>query len=329
MVSIRHATVIRDGFHNGFTDLQFWKNIYWIAYRKGSGHATMDGTACISITQDRMRFQEVVKLKLDGDNRDPKLFPISGNRMAITIPSWQGGYKANDLKQFIAFSEDGFNWEKPVRILKDGQWLWRIRKHSGVHYGLIQELTPNKDGGLQHNLLLMTTENFLDWKLHCRIGSNNESLFESDLFFHENAEAWLVARSSVNPGYSYFGKATPPYTNWELTRLKSMIHAPIILKHGGKLYVSGRCSPEHEGIEEFPSKASLGFWELNEGKVDLRIFIPAMGDCSYPGLINDPKGRICLTYYSQHAYHMGTYQSPQLDQGCAPDDIYFAELQLP
>jgi hypothetical protein len=66
--------------------------------------------------------------------------------------------------------------------------------------------------------------------------------------------------------------------------------------------------------------------------------IPATGDCSYPGLIKDPEGRVCLSYYSQHAYHMGVVPmpfrlepTPPHDHGqlLASDDVYFAELDLP
>ena len=60
-----------------------------------------------------------------------------------------------------------------------------------------------------------------------------------------------------------------------------------------------------------------------------------MGDCSYPGLIKDPEGRICMTYYSQHAYLMGVEPFPWQQWGPAeakaliPSDVYFAELALP
>ncbi|MHB0934782.1 MAG: hypothetical protein ACYDCO_06420 [Armatimonadota bacterium] len=39
---LRQATVIRDGWHNAFTDLQFWQGCYWVSYRKGAAHTSMD-----------------------------------------------------------------------------------------------------------------------------------------------------------------------------------------------------------------------------------------------------------------------------------------------
>ena len=161
---VRQTTVVRDRFHNGFTDLQYWQSLYWVSYRKGSGHATMDGEAIVSVSADRLRFREAARIKLYGDNRDPKLFPVSDECLAMTIPTWEGNYNSKSLRQYITFSSDGFNWEKPQRILGDGEWLWRIREHEGTYYGLVQELGTRPDGSRQHNLVLMTSSDLLTWQ---------------------------------------------------------------------------------------------------------------------------------------------------------------------
>ena len=326
----RQTTVARDGWHNGFTDLQHWQSLYWVSYRKGSGHATLDGEAVVSVSVDRARFREAARVKVYGDNRDPKLFPVSPDRIAMTIPTWEGDYQSSSLRQYITFSPDGFNWEKPQRILADGEWLWRIREHEGTYYGLIEELGVRPDGGRQHNLVLMTSKDLLTWETHCRIGNDDVGLNESDIVFRDDGTAWIVARSTKAPGYSYFCHAKAPYTEWEFQPLTALIHAPIMLEHDGELYVSGRSKPALEGIEGFPSASSLGVWRVSFGKVEPVLRIPAMGDCSYPGLIEDPDGRVCLTYYSQHAYYMGVVDSdaPFSDTNRMPDDVYFAELEL-
>ena len=104
-----------------------------------------------------------------------------------------------------------------------------------------------------------------------------------------------------------------------------------MLEHEGEFYVAGRSRPELEGIHDFPCDHSLGLWKVGFGTVESVLRIPAMGDCSYPGLIKDPEGRICMSYYSQHAYYMGVFDSdaPFQNFNAAPDDVYFAELELP
>jgi hypothetical protein len=335
---LRQVTVARDGWHNGFTDLAYWQGAYWVSYRKGSAHASIDGEAVLSVSLDRARFREAARLKMPGDNRDPKLVPLRDDRLAMIFPSWLGGYEKRDLQQYISFSNDGFRWEPPTPILARGQWLWRVRRRRSVFYGLIERIC-RPDEKTRMCLELVTSDNLLDWTMLARVGENLP-LNESDIFFHPDGEAWIVARGFGQPGYSYFAAARPPYTHWRVRNLKTLIHAPVILAHKGVLYVAGRRDADLEQDATFPflARRSLGIWTLTRGKVEPVLRIPATCDCSYPGLIKDPQGRICLSYYSQHAYDTGVIEkpfrpepAPPHDKGqlLTPDDVYFAELELP
>lgn len=324
---LRQTTVVRDGMHNGFTDLQYWQGCYWVGYRKGASHASIDGTATISFSGDRSRFREAAKLRVAGDNRDPKLFPLSENRMAAYFPSWTRGVAKHDLQQYISFTDNGIDWEKPTPILPPRQWLWRIRKHEGRYYGLIQNLEGDwSNGHNPHQLDLAVSDDLLEWTVLTRIGEPY-GLNESDIFWQANGEAWIVARSAVRDGSSFFASARAPYTDWAVKELGPMVHAPIFLQHDGALYVAGRCHPASTGNPVFPYPgASLGIWQVEKGEITPVLQIPATGDCSYPGLIKDSEGRICLTYYSQHAYLMGILTFPESTD--RPADVYFAELEL-
>lgn len=329
----RITTVARDGLHNGFTDLQYWQSLYWTSYRKGSSHASLDGEAIVNVSQDRNRFREVASIKVVGDNRDPKMFPISDDRMAMTIPSWQGDYQAKSLRQFITFTHNGYDWETPQRILDDGHWLWRIREHNGQYFGLVQRLIdesiePRK---LLHHLFLMKSTDLLNWENLGIVGDESLELNESDIHFCKDGTAWIVARSIGDPGYAYFAHAKAPYTDWQTQSLGVLIHAPIFLEHDGAMYVAGRCRYDKEGVDAMPWQSGCAVWKLEFGKVTPVLRMPAWGDCSYPGLIKDPDGRICMSYYSQHAYFGGVINSSlsRGDDGVPiPDDVYFAELEL-
>jgi hypothetical protein len=336
---VRQVTVVRDGLHNAFTDLQFWQGCYWVGYRKGAGHVSMDGQAAVSMSADRNRFREAARLHVPGDNRDPKLFPVDEDRIALHVASWTHGAAKRHLQQYISFSQNGTDWGKPCPILGKQMWLWRVRRHDNRYYGLIQNLDGSWDGQMPHNLDLAVSSDLLEWKTIARVGEGL-GLNESDIFWQEDGEAWIVARSVVKPGGSFFCTARPPYTNWETTELSPMVHAPVFLHHNGELYVAGRCQPRSMGNAVFPFPGcSLGVWRVKRGFLEPVLHIPAVGDCSYPGMIKDSEGRICLTYYSQHAYYMGVLgfsQATDMPAGvvCAPDsvgmpaDVYFLELKL-
>lgn len=331
---LRQSTVVRDGHHNAFTDLQYWQGCYWISYRKGASHVSMDGNPAVSVSCDRERFREAARLRMPGDNRDPKLLPIDDGRMAAYFPSWTEGYARRKLQQHIAFTENGFDWERPRPILDPQMWMWRIRRHDGRYWGLIQNLSAGWEGPRKpHRLDLAVSDDLLNWQTVTRIGEGL-ALNESDIHWWPDGEAWVVSRNADDaeggPG-SFFACARPPYTDWEVTPMTPLVHAPAMLEHKGSLYVCGRSAPEREGITTFPfSWSSMGMWRVGRGELEPALRIPATGDCAYPGLIHDPDGRVCLSYYSQHAYAMGVVPSPSGDAFTHHHkaDVYFAELEL-
>ena len=334
---LRQVTVVRDGNHNAFTDLQYWQGCYWVTYRKGAGHVSMDGGVTLSVSADRTRFREVAHAHTPGDNRDPKLLPVSEDRMAWYFPSWVRGYEAGDLQQYITFSGDGYVWEKPIPILLPGNWLWRVRRHDDRYYGLIQNLTGEwVHEGTPHQLDVAVSDDLLEWEVIARVG-DEFGLNESDIHWQDDGEAWIVSRSAVKHFGSCFCSAKPPYTDWQVTEMAPMVHAPVFLRCEGELYVAGRNMPIVEGDITFPFKsAGVGLWRVERGTLEPVLRIPATGDCSYPGMVADPEGRVFLSYHSQHAYHMGVLTPPSRIQP-HPDnqadlleavDVYFAELEL-
>ncbi len=324
---IRMTTVVRDGMHNAFTDLQFWQGCYWVGYRKGSGHRSMDSEAVISVSTDRERFREVAKLRVRGDNRDPKLLPLDEDRMAAYWPSWTEGVEPRRLQQYISFSRNGYDWGEPEPVLDAQMWLWRIRPHDGRYFGLVQSLAGDWAAGSPHELDLIVSDNLCEWETITRIG-DGLGLNESDIHFRDDGEAWLVSRTVRRDDEvgSYFASAPPPYTEWTVTPMRPVVNAPVFVEHESDLYVAGRCRPTRDGETTFPfpGGASTAVWRVRRGELEPGLRMPATGDCSYPGLVKDPEGRVCMSYYSQHAYHTGVVDCPRENAA----DVFFAELDL-
>jgi hypothetical protein len=347
MASIRRqVTVVRDGYHNAFTDMVYWQDCYWVSYRKGTSHISMDGEVCLSVSEDRTRFREAARIKIPGDNRDPKLVVMTDGRLAMIFPTWVGGARNRHLQQFVSFSEDGFNWDKPVQIMEPHWWLWRVVEHGGRYYGAAYTYRDRHTG--EDNVRsqeFVVSDDLLAWEVLGQTGP--EPLGEAGFHFQPDGEVWMIARCTLpRTAPAFFCSSRPPYKDWESTQLDAMIHSPVTLEHNGVLYVAGRRHAPQEGDVTFPFTApySLGIWRVERGRVEPVLRIPATGDCAYPGFIKDPAGRICLSYYSQHAYRMGVVSEALLNSEEAPDtirnyqgepntqpqnDVYFAELELP
>ena len=357
---LRQTTVVRDGMHNAFTDMAHWQGCYWISYRKGAAHSSPNACVSISVSDDRHRFYEAAHVRVPGDNRDPKLMPMGPDRMAAYFPSSMylvdperyDGEKR--LHQYVAFSNDGFNWSEPTIVMTD-RWLWRVRAHDGRYWGLTYGTKPGtKQSERIRTLELVVSDDMLAWETVAQIGDDGHDLGESDILFHDDGRAWVVSRSSTAPGHAWFSSAEPPYESWQTQPLDTVIHAPAILAHNGMAYVAGRRHTLNEDTDSYPFAAgdtnhilpssllstpwSMAIWRLEHGRVEPVLHIPATGDCAYPGFIHDPDGRVCLSYYSQHAYHMGVVDQPRLTEASDPQqpwshtplpaDVYFVEVSL-
>jgi hypothetical protein len=160
-------------------------------------------------------------------------------------------------------------------------------------------------------------------------------LNESDIVFRPDGEAWIVSRTEgVTKRHGHFASAKPPFTDWHVESLGLIIQAPCIFEHEGRVYVAGRSVPRLLGESTWPFGQSLHIWELGRGEVTAVLRLPTAGDSTYPGVIKDPDGRLCMSYYSQHAYCLGIVPPFNAEVAEKPEnarvaDVYFAELELP
>jgi hypothetical protein len=339
---IRLNTVTRDGFHNAFTDMQFWNGCFWISYRKGATHISLDSQAIIACSADKCRFYEAAKIKIAGDVRDPKMVVVGPDRMALLVCVVPYGYEAEQLQQYICFSKDGVNFDEPKSILPPNHWLWRVVPFNGKYYGACYLDLPKKDpaaGGLHVRTQLMVSDDLLKWEKVSQIGQDDMALCETGMYFTQSQELWTVTRRNNESFAALLAIAKPPYTDWEYHHLNTSIEAPIIFEQGGVLYVSGRSHNVRDGRMDHPhaEPEGLAIWRLERGKVTSVLRLPAAGDCSYPGIAKDPSGRLFISYYSQHAYMDGVLPLPlypeeiRVDHRGAllkPADIYFGEISL-
>jgi hypothetical protein len=340
---IRMQTVTRDGLHNAFTDMQFWQGQYFIGYRKGAGHASMDGEAVFATSPNKSRFREVSRIKLSGDVRDPKLVIINEDRMATIFPVWEGGYIKRKLAQYVAFTTNGWDWGKPVAMaLPENHWMWRVTKSpiDGRYYGACYNF-PKDRAERNYITELMVSDDLINWKTISRIGDEPMSLGETGMWFSPEGELWTVTRRNKAPMTALLAIAKAPYTQWENHELGVHIHAPVIVETKGALYVCGRTNAVMDGRTTHPhgSPAGVMIWKLERGKVTPIIQLPGAGDCSYAGMLVGEDGRLLVSYYSMHAYLEGVLAPEYInawEPGATadkattmnPSDVYFAEVEV-
>ena len=118
----------------------------------------------------------------------------------------------------------------------------------------------------------------------------------------------------------------PPYEKWEGgVNLEVRCDAPAICTSGERVYLAGRV-----GVEGNPH-GTTGVYQLERGRVQLVLSMPAGGDSSYPGLISLEPGHLAMSYYSDVAYWSGMVKPRHFDQyqrKRSECDIYLTEFKV-
>lgn len=333
-----YRVLARDGWYNMPTDILSWNDLYWLSYRRGTGHRSANSRIVLLRSNDLRRWHEVQLFEspygLEGTFAiamghfcvaDQRLFMFLGVRK----PSDQGNITLAHI--FVTWTGDGVNWSKP-ELLSLGDlnpYPWRVRYYQGKFYNAVTYLAEN-----EHVLDLITSDDGVHWERHSRIADTppaKQKYFteESELLWRPDGELWCVVRTGS--AHMYWSK--PPYTSWQGGIRIGWCDAPAMCETGGQVYVAGRgpakvvLNPNEIGGK----KGAPTLFRLTQEGVEPLVSFPAGGDCSYPGLISPEPGKLIMSFYSDVAYQSGQVKPKFHDAygykrtAC---DIYLAEIKL-
>jgi len=321
-----HRTVVRDGWHNAFTDICCWGGYYWLVYRRGSAHVSLDGSIVVLRSVDLERWHQAAVLETVGDDRDPKLCP-TGEALYVFFGTWMPRPEGWPDEEFgplvthVCVTRDGIHWSEPIPVYRQNVWLWRVRCHQGIFYCAAYGWEDPREKDRTFLDLLASHDGF-NWKRISRIAGPEDRANEADLFFHPDGELWVIARTSRAPDYTILYISRPPYEEWERVDLKTTIHCPVFCESGGKLYVAGRRRTDTPWRPQSAPPGNTGIFLVDRGGVTPFFALPSDGDAAYPGLLSRQPGRLLISYYSQHAYLSGVLRPASPHSA----DIYVAEI---
>lgn len=278
------------GDHNAFTDLIRHDDTWYCVFREAAGHVKGDGGIRIIASADGESWESRALLLEEGiDLRDPKICLTPDNRLMVTM----GGsvYREDNLigrRPRVSFSEDGVVWSVPVRVCREGDWLWRTTWFGDTAYGVTYS-GPVEDGP-EWSLTLMQSKDGLDWSPVAELpvtGKPNETT----LRFQPDGTMLALVRREGDSRNAFFGSSTPPYKDWSFKELGCAIGGPnFIILPDGKMWAAGRRYGD-------PVKTVLG--PLTQDSYEPTIELPSGGDTSYPGLVWY-KDTLWVSYYASH-----------------------------
>ncbi|MDX9973751.1 MAG: sialidase family protein [FCB group bacterium] len=295
------STVAKDGRHNAFTDLVRWQDQYYVCFRHGDNHMSMDGEIRVMRSADMKTWEPCGVLDTFGDDRDPH-FAATNDTLYVYFGTWDLQHDAGNglpdrggVRSYFASSADGTNWSKIQGVYESGWWLWRVRWHDGAFYSAAY--TAHRPKPEVRETRFLKSEDGLNWSL-VSVAFREASAGEADMLFADDGSVRMFTRTNEGTKTSYWLQSDPARAQWTAKDSGVMVHAPAFAMWKDRLFVSGRGKGEKGSVTRI--------WEVKGDELVELITLPSGGDTSYPGLMADPASLegdvpgLFVTWYSQH-----------------------------
>jgi hypothetical protein len=290
------------GEHNAFTDLCFFDEHLWLAFREASNHVSPDGKIIIINSCDGKEWTLKAELSISGiDLRDPKL-TITPDQQLLMNFAGVDRLTQQPLQSYLTRSSDGTNWSSFKAVGEANYWIWRTRflrttdeekQAYGAGYfrgdeNLILYRLDETDQFQQYlNPLFSTAKNGL--------GYPNEY----DFCQLEDNTALCLLRRDADTATAQLGRSQPPFIDWQWQDLDKRIGGPVMIKlTDQRLLTAVRLYN--------PARTSLCWLDTKTAKLTEEISLPSGGDTSYAGLVQQGNTIWC-SYYSSHEEKAAIY----------------------
>jgi len=291
-----------DGYHNAFTDVIKFRNNFFITFRHALEHGVRGkGEIYVIKSNDLEKWDLVKKFSIPPDCRDPKFFNFKNLIGVLFGVRSDKENESSKIDIYLSYSENGNDFEEPIKIKNYNLWFWRIRNFNDKLYATAYEMTS------EYVTYLFLSEDGVNFKEVSHI-VKGEYANEADLLFEKDGLCYAIVRRE-NCQTPVLAISQPPFKKWEKYPLNFIVQGPHIFKFFNTLYVAGRVFLKDEIIlseikdRDYQTKTGIFELDLKNKKLDPMIIIASGGDTSYPGSIVD-NGKLYLSYYSQHELNL-------------------------
>lgn len=273
------------GAHNAFTDLIRFEDQWWCTFREGVGHASGNGKVRMIFSDDGDDWRSAALVEEEGvDLRDPKLSVTPDGRLMLVMGgSLYDGDAYQTRAPRISFSEDGFQWIEPRKVLAEDHWLWRVTWHNGWAWSVSKMGSGNDP---RRGMLYRSSDGLeWEWITEFRLPNNKWNASETTLRFMPDEELIALTRPH------WIGTSKPPYKQWNWEKMEMDIGGPNLIRlPDGSLWAAGRRYGEGQ---------TTVLARMTRDSYEPVLILPSGGDCSYPGLVwyDD---LLWISYYSSH-----------------------------
>lgn len=303
MKLLESKNIWANDLHCAFTDLIYFDNQFFCAFREASTHMSFDGIIKILISSDGQNWELHSSIKLnDIDLRDPKFSITSEGKLMLNVGERKQEEKKAIFSSLNFFLEKNNKWSEAFRCETGiNTWRWSTTWHKNKAYSMAYT-GKHKLGAIFNSVDGIKWDLIQDNIFPKALERGNET----SIVFKSN-DAYCLLRRDGGTHFAMLGFSKPPYDSWEWKDLKQYIGGPKMLQLKDDFLVSGRFFQNKEVF------TAIGI--LNPRSLEFEKFLklPSLGDCSYPGLVLKDD-IVYISYYSSFE-----------DKKTA---IYFAKVKL-
>lgn len=234
-LNIPAKPIVADGHHNAFASFIRWRDRYWLAHRRGSGHTARDGVLVVLGSADLSQWEEIACFDTGADDRDAQ-FVVFEDRLWLYFNSLDDGC----FKVYASVTDDGGRWSAPQRVYQDGYILWKPLQHDGLLYAGAHR--PGTDA--HRRAELVCSDDGTQWE---RVSTIRAGTGESEtaLSFAPDGRLTAFLRDQTRIGGAIL-EANPPYTRWSERPAGVHLSGQAVYTFDGLTYLFSRvfaCDP--------------------------------------------------------------------------------------
>jgi len=280
--------------HNGFTDLVQFGEEFFLAFREGTAHDSLDGRVRVLVSLDGGTWESAALLVApDADLRDPKFSITPQGMLMLNAAASRRDVLPSQYQSVYWLSSNGRTWSGPVPFGHLNDWLWRVAWKDSIGYSVgYRTITP-----YQTTLYSGSPEEGVDSSPVISPLVSGSYVNETVLVVRPNTDLLaLTRRDPVAPyttSVALLGNAVAPYTSWEWIETDCRLGGPDMLElPHGRIAVGARVYTPitHTGL----------LWlNAQQGTLTEFLELPSGGDTGYPGIIVHGD-ELWVSYYSSH-----------------------------
>lgn len=329
--------IVSDGWHNGFTDMLFWQERFFMVYVSSPAHfASPRSRLVILSSQDALRWDEIARLQYDGkDIRDPKLAVIRGELFLFALLNVS--FDPQPYGTVFSKSSDGKSWT-PFKEIEPAGWLFGHPKSADGERWFVSAHWRAFD-----RAAVLDSLDGENWQV-LSVCAEKPGLDETALEFLPDGRMLIVIRYEAGGGLlgsgqaatllitsllpvEQFQKENPAFWSEPVISPVTRLDSPQLFSHNGKQYAVGRyqpfvSSPLQQRGSTFSRKRTSIFL-ADPGKLIHLTDLPSAGDTAYAGVVLRA-GRLFVSYYSSSLKR----DYPWLLGMFCPTSIQLASLDL-